>query len=85
MSMVMKQCPAHRAVFLCSNANDRLCGGGGVLPGLLCALCFHRNKLLNVAEYVVGCIMNNHRNNLHALYTYTEYDFPYHYSRCVNL
>lgn len=28
MSMVMKQCPAHRAVFLCSNANDRLCGGG---------------------------------------------------------
>lgn len=52
--------------------------GGGMLPGLLCALCFHRNKLLNVAEYVVGCIMNNHRNNLHALYTYTEYDFPYH-------
>lgn len=28
MSMVMKQCPAHRAVFLCSNANDGLCGGG---------------------------------------------------------
>lgn len=28
MSMVMKQCPAHRAVFLCSNANDRLRGEG---------------------------------------------------------
>lgn len=74
MSMVMKQCPAHRAVFLCSNANDRLCGGGAGC----CLVCCVLYVSTDVAEYVVGCIMNNHRNNYHALYTYTEYDFPYH-------
>lgn len=49
-----------------------------MLFGLLCVFCFYRNKLFNVVEYVVGCIMNNYRNNLYVLYIYIEYDFLYY-------